>query len=99
MIQRCTNPNNDRWEHYGGALVPVLCCDRWLKSFEAFREDMGERLAGTSLGRYLDSGNYEKSNCAWQTDAEQKAEAMGKRAMLALHAWHERRNRKVAYAS
>ena len=96
VIQRCTNPNNDHWEHYGGAPIPVLCCDRWLKSFVAFREDMGERPEGTSLGRYLDSGNYEKSNCAWQTDAEQKAEAMGKRAMLALHAHHQKNKKRAA---
>jgi hypothetical protein len=63
---------------------------RWLDKeygFQNFLTDMGERPAGTSIGRYLDSGSYTKSNCAWQTDAEQKSEARGKKAMLALRAW------------
>jgi hypothetical protein len=34
---------------------------------------MGERPPGTTLGRFGDMGPYEKSNCAWQTPAEQVA--------------------------
>lgn len=96
MLQRCTNLNGAMWSHYGGANPPVKVCDRWLNSFEAFLEDMGERPEGTSIGRYLDCGGYEKSNCAWQMDAEQKAEAKGKRAMVALRSYNEQQKLKQA---
>lgn len=62
MIQRCTNPNNDAWEDYGGRGIKV--CDHWLK-FENFLEDMGERPAGTSIDRVDPFGNYEPDNCRW----------------------------------
>lgn len=88
MIQRCTNPNGPSWKHYGGANPPVQVCDHWLNSFEAFFEDTGVRPPRTSLGRFLDSGDYKPGNCEWQTDAEQKAEQRGKRAMLALRKYH-----------
>jgi hypothetical protein len=57
-----------RYPYYGGKGITV--CDRWL-SFENFLEDMGERPAGTTLGRFGDIGNYEPGNVAWQTWAEQ----------------------------
>ena len=79
MISRCTRPNFKEWLHYGGANPPVKVCDRRLNSFEAFLEDMGERPERCTLGRFGDIGNYEKSNCAWQTDQEQKAEQKTKR--------------------
>ena len=78
MIHRCTIPTATGYERYGGANPPVLVCESWLK-FEGFLADMGERPAGTSLGRFGDIGNYEPGNCAWQTDAEQRAEARNKR--------------------
>jgi hypothetical protein len=34
---------------------------------------MGERPTGTTLGRFGDTGPYKKSNCSWQTWAEQVA--------------------------
>jgi hypothetical protein len=86
MIQRCTNPKVKRWSHYGGAPVPVLCCDRWLNSFEAFLADLGERPDGTTLGRFSDIGNYEPGNCSWQSDREQKAEQKVKRQLAFMAA-------------
>ena len=76
MIARCTNPYNMRFSSYGGANPPVAICDRWLgrDGFENFLLDMGERPEGTSLGRFGDVGNYEKSNCEWQTPKQQGAE-------------------------
>jgi hypothetical protein len=82
MVNRCTNPTHARWMNYGGAGITV--CERWLNSFEAFLEDMGERPAGTTLGRFGDIGNYCKENCAWQTDREQKAEQKIKRTLKFL---------------
>jgi hypothetical protein len=82
MVQRCCDSHTDKWRHYGG--VGVTVCDRWNPkaggSFENFLADMGGRPEGTTLGRFGDVGDYEPGNCAWQTDAEQKAEARAKRA-------------------
>jgi len=76
MVKRCTNPNNKDWLHYGGANLPVTVCDRWhsANGFENFLSDMGERPAGTTLGRFGDVGDYEPDNCAWQTPKQQGAE-------------------------
>lgn len=79
MIARCNQPSCPRWAYYGGATPPIVVCERWRK-FKNFLEDMGERPEGTTLGRFGDVGNYEPTNCAWQTDAEQKVEAAKKRA-------------------
>ena len=68
MRQRCQKPGVTGYENYGGA--GVLVCPRW-DSFENFLADMGERPPGTTLGRFGDKGNYEPSNCAWQTPEEQ----------------------------
>jgi hypothetical protein len=64
----------------------VNVCDRWL-DFNNFLADMGEKPQGTSLSRFADTGDYAPSNCAWHTDAQQKAEAKKKKlALLATSA-------------
>lgn len=83
MIQRCTNQKSQAWKRYGARGISV--CERWRK-FENFLADMGLRPKGTSLGRYLDVGNYEPRNCQWMTRGEQSAEQRGKRAMLRYRA-------------
>lgn len=81
MIQRCTNPNYKFYEYYGGANPPVKVCERWLK-FENFLADMGPRPKGTSLGRFVDLGDYEPGNVYWASRAEQGLDRMNKFHLL-----------------
>jgi len=69
MIQRCTNPKYTRFSDYGGAGITVA--KEWLKSFEAFFADMGERPVGKSLDRIDGKLGYFKGNCRWATPREQ----------------------------
>lgn len=75
MIHRCTDPNNNRYELYGGRGVRV--CERWLgeHGFGNFLADMGERpdpKRAYSLDRWPNrDGNYEPSNCRWATRSQQ----------------------------
>lgn len=68
MIQRCHNPLNSSYDRYGGRGVVV--CDRW-KLFINFLRDMGIRPDGLTLGRINNDGNYEPSNCRWETRSQQ----------------------------
>jgi hypothetical protein len=70
MWTRCTNPNVDSFERYGGRDIKV--CARWQR-FENFLADMGERPAGKTLDRYPNPyGDYKPSNCRWATPLEQR---------------------------
>jgi hypothetical protein len=70
MIDRCTNPNADKWRYYGGRGVTV--CERWRHSFSAFLNDVGQRpLPSLSLDRIDPFGNYEPGNCRWATKQQQ----------------------------
>jgi hypothetical protein len=71
MIQRCTNPKNNRYAIYGGRGISV--CSRWTeeKGFDHFLSDMGPRPKGMTLDREETNGNYEPDNCRWATRSTQ----------------------------
>ena len=77
MKDRCTNPNNSRYEAYGGR--GITFCDEW-KDFTKFFEDMGSRPSdGHTLERRNNDLGYSKDNCYWATQQEQ---AVNKRNTL-----------------
>lgn len=70
MINRCYNPNIKGYKRYGGRGITV--CKRWLDSYIAFKDDMGEKpTADHSIDRIDNDGNYEPSNCRWATKEQQ----------------------------
>lgn len=87
MINRCENPNDEHFDHYGGRGIKV--CDRWRSSFEAFFEDMRARPPDRySLDRIDNDRGYEPGNCRWATRKEQ---ARNKRTTRFLEFRGERR--------
>jgi len=71
MRQRCNNPDNKRYENYGGRGIKV--CDDWDSDFETFRtwaQNNGYH-EGLSIERINVDGNYEPTNCTWIPMEEQ----------------------------
>ena len=72
--QRCNNPKNPGYKHYGGRGILFL-----FNNFRDFWEHIGPRPEGLSLDRKDNDGNYEVGNVKWATQKEQCAP--GKRRM------------------
>ena len=95
MLQRCLNPKNTNYRHYGGR--GIIVCQRWKDSFAVFAEDMGQRpSARHTIDRVDVNGNYEPGNCRWATAKEQARNTRANRMIefngevLPLAAWAER---------
>lgn len=69
--QRCYNPNNPRYECYGGKGVAM--CDEWLLGgYDVFKKwaiSNGYK-DGLSIDRLDSNGDYTPSNCEWVTLSE-----------------------------
>mgnify|MGYP001569187649 CR=1 FL=1 len=70
MKQRCSNPNYKQYKDYGGRGITV--CPEWIESYIAFRDwalNNGYK-EGLQINRIKNNGNYEPSNCEWNTSAK-----------------------------
>lgn len=68
IVQRCTKPGSPGYDAYKDKGV----CDRWLASFAAFIEDVGERPSEEhTLDRISNEKGYEPDNVRWATKHEQ----------------------------
>lgn len=76
MKQRCTNPKDISYKNYGGRGIKI--CDRWMKSFRAFYEDMGARPVGYSIDRVNNDRDYSPENCKW---VSRSAQSINRRMM------------------
>lgn len=71
MLARCSTPSHTSYARYGGRGVRV--CDEWKNSFESFYHwaISNGYDDGLSIDRIDNNGNYEPSNCRWETAKQQ----------------------------
>lgn len=71
MKYRCTNPQDNRYQNYGGRGIKV--CDEWSNDFKTFYDwaMVNGYSKELTIDRIKVNGNYEPSNCKWSTYKEQ----------------------------
>lgn len=68
--KRCHLKSSPAYRYYGKR--GIYMCDRWLRSFKNFLNDMGERPPGkTSIDRINNNRGYYPNNCRWSDHQEQ----------------------------
>ena len=74
LVDRCTNPNHNRYKDYGGRGITV--CEEWL-DVKNFIEDMyPSYMEGFTLDRIDNDKGYSPDNCRW---ADATTQAINKR--------------------
>lgn len=72
MVARCTQPNHQMWENYGGRGITVH--DQWMDPFVFYQyldEVLGPIPPKASLDRIDNDKGYEPGNIQWATPIEQ----------------------------
>lgn len=84
MKERCRNPNDKGYKHYGGRGIAV--CPEWTEDFAAFRawaSSHGYKPGLTIERRDVNLG-YEPSNCEWIPAAQQSLNRTDNRLLEAF---------------
>lgn len=82
IFQRCENPNNVKYDLYGGRGIRVS--NNW-RTFEGFWEDMKDTYQDDlTIDRIDSEGWYTKKNCRWLTHSENSSNTVRKRKVVQL---------------
>ena len=74
MLNRCRNPNVDKYPRYGGRGIKV--CDEWHEYPPFYEWAMSSGYTDSmTIDRIDVNGNYEPSNCQWLTLSENSIKA------------------------